>query len=83
MIDAARPIVDFLLKNLAVTSVTMGHIKMNIGVAQQRVKIKQETGCLLIKIRGTASIQEIRVFSKELDKIKKGLEEKFKDILAK
>jgi len=82
VIDAARPIVDFLLKKSDVTSVAVGHIKMGIKASQQRVKIREETGCLMVKIRGSASIQEIRVFSKNLAKIKQDLEERFEDILV-
>jgi len=81
VIDAARPVVDFLLKNPAVTSIAVGHIKMGIGTGPQRMKIKEETGCLLVKIRGSASIQEIRIFAKRLTEIKNDLEEKFKNLL--
>jgi len=77
VIDADKPIVDFLLKNREVTSVAVGYIKMGIKVGPQRIKIKEETGCLVLKIRGTASIQEIRVFGKDLNKIREILEEKY------
>lgn len=83
VIDAARPVVDFLLKNVDVSSVTVGHIKMGIRASQQRIKIKEETGCLLIKVRGSASVQELRVFSQDLARVKATLETKFKSLLIK
>lgn len=82
VIDAAKPVVDFLLKHINVATVTVGHIKMGIKTAQKRLKIKEESGCLLIKVRGTASVQELRVFSQNLEKVKSALEIKFKDILV-
>lgn len=81
VIDAAKPVVDFLLKNTDVTSVTVGFIKMRLKTAPQRMKIMEESGCLFLKVRGTASIQELRVFSKNLAQVRKDLEMKFKDIL--
>lgn len=80
VIDAARPIIDFLLKDPGVSNITIGHIKMGIKAGPQRVKITEETGCLLIKIRGSASIQEIRVFAKELSEINKKLRGNFKNV---
>lgn len=82
VIDASKPVVDFLLKNVNVTSVTVGHIKMGIRASQQRIKIKEETGCLLIKVRGSASVQELRVFSQDLRRVKVALETKFKSLLV-
>jgi hypothetical protein len=81
VIDAAKPVVDFLLKNADVSSVTMGFIKMRLKTAPQRMKIKEESGCLFIKIRGTASIQELRVFSKNLEQVRASLELKFREII--
>ncbi|MFA7209221.1 MAG: DUF2103 domain-containing protein [Parcubacteria group bacterium] len=81
VIDAARPIIDFLLKDPGVSNIAIGHIKMGIKAGPQRVKIKEETGCLLIKIRGSASVQEIRVFAKELSEINKKLKVNFKNVV--
>jgi hypothetical protein len=77
VIDAAEKVVDFLLKCPEVSNVIAGHIKSGIGTAQQRIKIKKEAGCLSVMIRGGASIQEIKVFSQDLDKVQELLEEKF------
>ena len=77
VIDAATKVVDFLLKLPEVNNIIAGHIKSGIGTAQQRIKIKKETGCLSIIVRGGASIQEIKVFSQELDEVQKKLEKNF------
>jgi hypothetical protein len=77
LIDAAKPVVDFLLKHPEANSVVVGYITMRLRTAPQRIKIMEESGCLLLKIRGTASLQEVRVFSKNLEKIRQSLEDKF------
>lgn len=83
VIDASKPIVDYFLKHSQVTSVVVGRMQMGIKTAAQRLKITEQSGCLLLKVRGSASIQEIRVFSKNLESVKKDAEAKFKDILIK
>jgi hypothetical protein len=77
VIDAAEKVVDFLLKCPEVSNVIAGHIKSGIGTAQQRIKIKKETGCLSVVVRGGASIQEIKVFSQNLDRVQEALEKNF------
>ena len=77
IIDAAAKVVDFLLKQDEVSNVIAGHIKSGIGAAPQRIKIKKLAGCLSVIVRGGASIQEIKVFSQNLDQIKKELEKNF------
>lgn len=78
VITAAAKVVDFLLKHPDVSNIIAGHIKSGIGTAQQRIKIRKETGCLSIMVRGGASIQEIKVFSHNFDRIQKDLEQNFK-----
>ncbi|MFA5994639.1 MAG: DUF2103 domain-containing protein [Parcubacteria group bacterium] len=82
VIDASKPVVDFLLKHPAVISVTVGFIKMRLKTAPQRMKIMEESGCLFLKVRGTASIQELRVFSQDLERVKVALEKKFQTLLS-
>lgn len=77
VIDGAVKVVDFLLKCPQVSNVIVGHIKSGIGTAQQRIKIKKEIGCLSVMVRGGASIQEIKVFSQDLEKVQELLEGKF------
>ena len=80
VIDAAKTIINFLNKNPYVSNIAIGYIKTGLKPALQRMKIKSENGCLLLKIRGTISIQEIRVFSRDLDMMQKILEEKFRAV---
>ena len=77
VIDAAEKVVDYLQKNVDVSSIIACGIKTGIKTGRHSVKIKVETGCLLLKVRGTKSIQDIRVFSQNLDKVHKEIEEKF------
>ncbi|MFA5986914.1 MAG: DUF2103 domain-containing protein [Parcubacteria group bacterium] len=77
VIDASKPIVDFLLKHPDVAHVIAGHIKMGIGAAPQRLKLREESGCLFVKVRGSASVQELRVFSQNVKKVKNDLENAF------
>ncbi len=78
VIDASKPIIDYLLKHPDVTNIIAGHIKMGIGTAPQRAKVREESGCLFVKVRGSASVQEIRVFSKNIEKVKDDFQMKFK-----
>lgn len=78
VIDAAAKVVDFLLKQSVVSNIIAGHIKSGIGSAQQRIKVKEEAGCLSVMVRGGASIQEIKVFSQDLAAVQKALEQNFK-----
>lgn len=77
VIDASKPVIDYLLKHAAVTNIIAGRIKTGIGAAPQRLKLREESGCLLIMVRGGASIQEIRVFSSEIKQITDDLQRKF------
>ncbi len=82
IIDAAQSVVDFLLQHPRVTKVVAGHITMRLKVAPHRLKIIKESGCLLLKVRGTASIQEIRVFSRHLDDVAHDLKKHFSTIMS-
>lgn len=77
VIDASQPIIDFLIKHPAVTNVIAGRIKAGIGVAPRRLKMREESGCLLVTVRGSASVQEIRVFSQDIAVINKDLKKEF------
>jgi hypothetical protein len=77
IIDAAGKIIDFLSKEDNVIKITTGAIKMRLRPARHSLKISIETGCLLLKVRGSASIQEIRVFSQNLTAVKDAIEAKF------
>ena len=75
--EPASKVYDFIKKIPAVSSVTAGQIKMNLPSAPHRVIIKEISGCLSIKVRGTKSIQELKVYSRDLPNVKEVLEKKF------
>lgn len=77
IIDAAEKVFDFIKKIPEVSSITAGKIKMNLPTAPHRVSYREESGCLMIKVRGTKSIQELKVYSRSIARIKIILEEKF------
>lgn len=81
LIDASQPIVDYLMRHHMVSNIIAGHITMRLKTAPHRLKIMEESGCLLLKVRGTASIQEIRVFAPDLNYVKEDLEKKFKKLI--
>jgi len=77
VIDAAEKVVDYLRSNGDVDKVVASRIKMGLKTSKHSMKIIHETGCLLLKVRGTASIQDIRVFSQNISTIQKAIENKF------
>ena len=77
LIKAAITVYNFICKIPDVTSVSAGQIKMNLPTAPHRIMIKEMTGCLSIKVRGTKSIQELKVYSKNLDNVKEIIEKHF------
>lgn len=83
VIDASKPIIDYLLKNPYVTNIIAGRIKTGIGAAPQRLKLREESGCLLITVRGSASVQEIRVFSTEMQQVINDLQNEFARLCGK
>ena len=83
VIDAAQPVVDYLQKHPAVTNIIAGHIKAGIGVAPQRLKVREGSGCLYITVRGSASVQELKIFSKNMAQVVADLKEKFAKLCAK
>ena len=66
VIDAAEKVIDFLVKLPDVSKVITGRITSGIKNAPASMKIEKKTGCLLIKVRGSKSIQEISIFSKKI-----------------
>jgi len=77
VIDAARKVVDFLETLPEVSKIATGFITSGVGGGQQRIKISDMTGGILIKVRGNISIQEIRVYSSNIESTKAALEENF------
>lgn len=83
VIDASIPLIDFLQKHPLVTNIIFGRIKMGIGSAPQRLKFREESGCILITVRGSASVQEIRVFSKDLGTVVDDVQKHFRMLCEK
>ncbi len=83
VIDAAEKVIDFLIKLPDVSKVMAGRIASGIKNAPASMKIEKKTGCLLIKVRGSKSIQEISIFSKNLEKVQEQLEENFHQFFQK
>ncbi len=81
LIDAAEPIVDYLMRHARVSKIVAGHITMRLKTAPHRLKMMEESGCLLLKVRGTASVQEIRVFSSDIDAVKSDIAKQFAQLV--
>jgi hypothetical protein len=73
IIPAAENIIDLLQKNVFVDKISAGFIKHGIKSGKHSIKIMDMDSGLLLKIRGTASIQEIRVYTNYPDEVQKVL----------
>lgn len=74
VIPVAEKIIDLLNKNPEVKKISVGFIKHGIKSGRHAIKITDLESGLLLKIRGTASIQEIRVYTEANKEIKNLLE---------
>ena len=77
VIPASEKIVDFLEKQTEVKKISVGFIKQGIRGGTHSIKIIKIESGLLLKVRGTASIQEIWVYTDKVDKMIKIIEDKF------
>ena len=75
IIPAAEKIVDLLNKNPDVKKISAGFIKHGIKSGKHAIKISELDSGLLLKIRGTASIQEIRVYTNKKEEVKSSLKD--------
>ncbi len=64
IIPAAEKLVKFLRKHRAVTNVALGEIGQ-VGNGPFRVSVKEITGGLEVKVRGTRTIQTIKVYTSQ------------------
>lgn len=62
-----------------VTAVSAGIIKAGLSAAPIRVKIADESGVILLKVRGPTSIQEVRVYSRDIQATKLALARAVRD----
>jgi hypothetical protein len=77
VIPAAEKIVDFLERKAEVKKISVGFIKQGIKGGKHSLKIIKIKSGLLLKVRGTASIQDIWVYTDDADAVTKILEAKF------
>ena len=78
IIDAARPIVEAAEKLPEVTKISLGIIKQ-VGKSgmRRRIKFLPITGGWKLTVRGSASVQEIYVYTGEATSTKTSLETEF------
>lgn len=78
IIDAAVDVVKFAQSLGQVSRVSPGIIHPGLkGGVKHRIKIMKEQGALLLKVRGGASLQEIRVYTSHPDYVQKMIEQNF------
>lgn len=70
VIDTAAEIIDMICSREDVTTISPGVLKMNDGHGERRVKITDIRGGLLLTIRQTSSVQEVRVFTNSIHDVK-------------
>jgi hypothetical protein len=75
VIDAALGVVDLALNMPEVSKVSVGHIKVGIRSGKHRIKVKEMIGGVILTVRGSTSVQEIRIYGSDISKIKKVFEE--------
>lgn len=73
-IEATEPFILFARQHKDITKISLGIIKPIKTVQQRRVKCTLEKACILLQIRGNRAIQEIRLFTKELEQLREELE---------
>ncbi len=73
VIPAGEKVVDFLQKEKDVNKISIGFIKHGIRGGKHSIKTMEMDSGLLLKIRGTASIQEIRVYTTQSENVKNSL----------
>lgn len=78
VIDAAVEIVRFAVKLPGFSKAVPGFITSGIrGGVQRRVKVKAMVGGVLIIVRGSTSLQEIRVYGNDPEMIRRSIEREF------
>ena len=65
-IPLAKTIRDKARGMEGITMISSGLITGGVRPAEQRVKICTETGCILLVVRGTTAVQELRIYSHDL-----------------
>lgn len=63
VIDAACSVVEAAVKQPEVRTISPGYITMGLRAAGHHIKFQPITGGLMVRVRGTCCIQEIRVYT--------------------
>lgn len=80
VIPVAEKIIDFLDRQAEVRKISVGFIKHGIKSGRHSLKIIKTESGLLLKIRGTASIQEIWVYTDKNKRVEKVIEKVFSQL---
>lgn len=74
--DATKPLVAFLSKQESVKKISLGIITRISGKSSRmRVKIADEPACLVLKVHGNSSVQEVRIYTDEKLLVQKLIED--------
>lgn len=79
-IEPAKKIRDVARKMHGVTMISSGIIEGGVSPGEIRVKIAEETGCILLNVRGVTAWQEIRIYSTALSRTKLELARKIREL---
>ena len=79
-IEAVEPFLVLAKKSKDITKISLGIIKPIKTVQQKRIKCTVEQACILLQIRGNRAIQEIRLFTKQLEHFKVEIETIARDL---
>lgn len=77
VIEAALPIVTFLQKTGEISNIGLGRLDVHLPPTEWRIKMSEMRGGLLLQIRGTNSIQQIRVYTAAVEIVRTKLLEEF------
>lgn len=61
--EAARLVLKEIRRLPHVAKIQCGYLSPGVGNGHRRVKLSEETGCLLLRIAGNGAIQEMRVYA--------------------
>jgi hypothetical protein len=78
VVPAAGQVVDIAERNPSVKKIVLGYIKSGLPTSKglRRVKISQESACLLLVVRDNISQQEIMVYADNLELVKSDIASK-------
>lgn len=74
VIDAAVPLVDLASNLESVSKIVLGLISQaGRGSGARSVKVSDEPAGLFLKVRGNSSVQEIRIYTGDKEKLRSAL----------